>query len=165
MKDEIKDFVDSFANLCEIYGKSLENEMKIKSVIEEELGVKTSPFLDKIQTYEGDEDYRMLLAIFTSVMLPILVYLQVLEPFRAIKYLFENFIRKKTNGNADEVIERFLHKDFKTREPEVFSRVHKRHLILVILLVLMVTWTYNTHKATETLQNCFEDYINLSHYE
>ena len=163
MMDLVKDFMDTFSRLCEILGESLEEEIEIKRAIEEELGLKTSPILDKIQTYEGEEEYRMLLAFFTSVMLPILVYFLVLEPFRALKDLFQHIFREKTN--VDEAIKRFFQKDFKTREPKVFSRVQKRHVILFILLVLMVTWTYNMHKMTETLQSCFEDYINLSHYQ
>ena len=163
MKDDAKDFIDTFTRLCEILGKSLEEEIKIKRVIEEGLGLKTSHILDKIQSYEGEENYRMLLALFISAMVPILVYLLVLVPFRGLNYLFQHFIRKTTD--SDEFLKRFLHKDFKIKTRKVFSRVPKRHVILFILFILMVTWTYNMHKPTETLQNCFEDYINLSHYE
>ena len=166
MKDFAKDVIDRFTNLCEIFGDSnFREEIEIKRVIDEEIGLKTSPplILKKIQAYEGDEDYRMLLAFFISVMLPILVYLLVLEPSRALNYLFQNFMRKKTN--VDEVIKRFLHKDFKAREPKVFFQVQKCHVILFILLILMVTWTYNMHKPSEALQNCFEDYIDFTYYE
>ena len=163
MKDYAKDFMNTVSELCVILGESLEEEIEIRRFIEEELRLKTSPILDKIQTYEGEENYRMFLALFISVMSPILVYHLVLQPFRALNYLFQHFILKKTN--ADEVIEKFFHKDFKTKEPKVFSRFQKRHVILFILLGLMVTWTYNMHKPTETLQNSFGDYIHFSFYQ
>lgn len=136
--------MDLMAQFMFNFSQIIENDIESKTLIEEILDLERNNFeFDDIHEYKGEDKYKDFLAYFTSVMLPISLYLILLVPSRAFEYLSSYFIRKKTD--VKEIINSFFRKDSKTRETPVFPRVTKRHVVLFIIFVLMVVWTFNLH--------------------
>ena len=134
-------------NLSQIIKEEIESE----ALIEEILDFKKNNLFNEINAYKGEDKYREILACFTSVMLPVSLYLVLLVPSRAIEYLSCYFIRKKTD--VEEIINSFFRKDSKARETPVFSRITRRHVGLFILFVLMIVWTFKMHMTKLTKEN------------
>ena len=137
-------------NLSQITKEEIESEALIEEILDFKKEIKNN-VLNEIHAYKGEDKYREVLAYFTSVMLPVSLYLLLLWSSRAIEYLSSYFNRKKTD--VEEIINNLFRKDSKTRETPVFSRITKRHVGLFILFVLMIVWTFKMHMTKLTKEN------------